>query len=362
MEMYIPSGYEDFGSYRERENLHLVRSRQNQNLYLLKKLDVFDESVLDELIDHPVCGTARIHGRYRVNDSLYTIEEYVSGRTLREVLSQGPVDEEQACTWILELLNVLEPLHHRKPAIVHRDIKPENIMINAQNELILVDFNAAKTVDEEKSKDTVLIGTNGYASPEQYGFQVSSPASDIYAVGVLFREMLTGSLEDTNAYQGKYRKVIDRCLSLDPEKRYRDAGEMTAALTALRERKKTLWRFLPPGFQTKNLVGLWAALAFYYTWFGGGSQYGGGGRQHDGPDPGALLLVCRLYPGYSLDGQLPQHLEEGSADEKQKPLRPLRGGGSVGALHPDERVSAQRADDDRVNIRCFPVQISYILI
>lgn len=269
MEMYIPSGYEDFGSYRERENLHLVRSRQNQNLYLLKKLDVFDESVLDELIDHPVCGTARIHGRYRVNDSLYTIEEYVSGRTLREVLSQGPVDEEQACTWILELLNVLEPLHHRKPAIVHRDIKPENIMINAQNELILVDFNAAKTVDEEKSKDTVLIGTNGYASPEQYGFQVSSPASDIYAVGVLFREMLTGSLEDTNAYQGKYRKVIDRCLSLDPEKRYRDAGEMSSALTALRERKKTLWRFLPPGFQTKNLVGLWAALAFYYTWFGG---------------------------------------------------------------------------------------------
>lgn len=269
MDMYIPSGYEDFGSYRERENLHLIRSRQNHNLYLLKKLTVFDQTVLDALIDHPICGTARIHGRYRVDNSLYTIEEYVSGRTLREVLASGPVGEDQACTWIMELLGVLTPLHQHQPAIVHRDIKPENIMINAQNELILVDFNAAKTVDTEKSKDTVLIGTNGYASPEQYGFQVSGPASDIYAVGILFREMLTGSIEETGSYQGKYRKIIDRCLSLDPNNRYQDAGEMAAALTALRERKKSLLRFLPPGFQTTNLVGLIATAAFYYMWLGG---------------------------------------------------------------------------------------------
>ena len=76
------------------------------------------------------------------------------------------------------------------PAIIHRDIKPSNIIITAYNRAVLLDFNAAKYYSCQSTEDTVLLGTQGYASPEQYGFGSSSPQTDIYSMGILFRELL----------------------------------------------------------------------------------------------------------------------------------------------------------------------------
>ena len=72
--------------------------------------------------------------------------------------------------------------------IIHRDIKPSNIMITEQNHVVLLDFNAAKLYTNASTNDTVLLGTKGYAAPEQYGFGSSSPQTDIYAIGVLIKE------------------------------------------------------------------------------------------------------------------------------------------------------------------------------
>ena len=88
------------------------------------------------------------------------------------------------------LCNILEALHSMTPPIIHRDIKPSNIIITSYNYAMLLDFNAAKQFSGQNESDTVLIGTPGYAAPEQYGFGSSSPKTDIYSLGIVLREML----------------------------------------------------------------------------------------------------------------------------------------------------------------------------
>lgn len=79
------------------------------------------------------------------------------------------------------------------PPIVHRDIKPSNIILTEDGRIVLIDLNAARLDDKNRSHDTQLIGTAGFAAPEQYGFAASSPRADLYAAGILTRVLLTGT-------------------------------------------------------------------------------------------------------------------------------------------------------------------------
>lgn len=79
------------------------------------------------------------------------------------------------------------------PPIVHRDIKPSNIILTEGGRIVLIDLNAARLDDKKSSHDTQLIGTAGFAAPEQYGFAASSPRADLYAAGILMRVLLTGT-------------------------------------------------------------------------------------------------------------------------------------------------------------------------
>ncbi|MCI6594068.1 MAG: hypothetical protein MSJ87_02280 [Firmicutes bacterium] len=79
------------------------------------------------------------------------------------------------------------------PPIVHRDIKPSNIILTEDGRIVLIDLNAARLDDKNRSHDTQLIGTAGFAAPEQYGFAASSPRADLYAAGILMRVLLTGT-------------------------------------------------------------------------------------------------------------------------------------------------------------------------
>lgn len=79
------------------------------------------------------------------------------------------------------------------PPIVHRDIKPSNIILTEDGRIVLIDLNAARLDDKNRSHDTQLIGTAGFAAPEQYGFAASSPRADLYAAGILMRMLLTGT-------------------------------------------------------------------------------------------------------------------------------------------------------------------------
>lgn len=122
------------------------------------------------------------------------IEEYISGDTLKEVLEIcGVLSEQDVLSYLNQLCSILIQLQSFTPPIVHRDIKPSNIILTEDGRIVLIDLNAARLDDKNRSHDTQLIGTAGFAAPEQYGFAASSPRADLYAAGILMRVLLTGT-------------------------------------------------------------------------------------------------------------------------------------------------------------------------
>ena len=112
----------------------------------------------------------------------------------------------------------LEFLHQK--GIIHRDIKPSNIIYKDDGTIKLIDFDAARMLSKDKETDTKLLGTKGYAPPEQYGFAQTDQRSDIYAVGMTMKELLGSQ------YSGRLNKVIARCIKIDPEQRVSSAKEL----------------------------------------------------------------------------------------------------------------------------------------
>lgn len=158
---------------------------------------------------------------YSVNEEngmVTVLEEYVDGITVGEVLSSGLYTENGARAVINEICDALSALHSL--GIVHRDIKPENVMVTNDGKVKLIDFDAARVFKFGKSEDTKIIGTVGYAAPEQFGVSQSDGRTDIFALGVLMNVMLTGEHPGKNMYKGKLSKVIDKAVQLDPKKRY----------------------------------------------------------------------------------------------------------------------------------------------
>lgn len=117
------------------------------------------------------------------------------------------------------------------PPVIHRDIKPSNIIIGKDGTIRLIDFDAASRFTPEKNRDTTLMGTQGYAAPEQYGFCRSGPETDIYALGVLLNEMLTGKLPVEKTVNGPFASVVEKATAMDPENRYHSADEMSRAVS-----------------------------------------------------------------------------------------------------------------------------------
>lgn len=202
------------------------------------------------------------------------IEEYISGMTLENYMRvSGKIGEQEACHITCELLDILSKIH--REGIVHRDITPANILISGDGVLKLIDFGIARQNKENKKKDTTIMGTVGYAAPEQFGFQQTDARTDIYAVGILFNQMLTGKMPDDVIYQKKpYFGIIRKCIEMDARARYQSADEMKAVLEkqiqkhSLKEEKtegKVSLAWLP-GFRSAS-VKKNVAAAFLYVLF-----------------------------------------------------------------------------------------------
>ena len=126
--------------------------------------------------------------------------------------------------------------------IVHRDIKPENLILRG-SELVLIDFDVSRISNPSHNSDTRIMGTTGYAAPEQYGFSQTDARADLYAAGVTFNEMLIGQHPSRALAAGPFRPVIERCIEVNVDKRYQTAAELRAAvLRRLHYRKRRrLW-------------------------------------------------------------------------------------------------------------------------
>lgn len=156
------------------------------------------------------------------------LEEFIKGTTVADILSNGLYSEKGVKSVVKSVCDALSVLHSY--GIVHRDIKPENIMIADDGTVKLIDFDVSRVFKNGQSKDTVIIGTAGYAAPEQLGFAQSDERTDIFALGVLMNVMLTGEHPTNKLYKGKMRRIIEKCIQLDPQKRYKNVDELKKSL------------------------------------------------------------------------------------------------------------------------------------
>lgn len=156
------------------------------------------------------------------NGSFFT-SEYIKGETA----DSRELSEKEAYHALLELCDALRALH--KKGIIHRDVKPSNMLFTQDGHIRLIDFDSARLTIQYQSRDTELLGTEGYAAPEQYGFMQTDGRADIYAFGVTMRELLGDSADKPS-----FRHVIKRCTELDPDRRYQNIRAVKRALKLAR--------------------------------------------------------------------------------------------------------------------------------
>lgn len=176
----------------------------------------------------------RVYDVKEENGRVYALEEYIQGDNLALLLESGPLTEHQAGEILCQLCDALELLH--KAGVVHRDIKPENILMRG-NEAVLIDFDVSRLVKPEHDTDTRIMGTTGYAAPEQFGFSQTDARADIYAMGILFNELLTRQHPSKHLAEGRFRPVIERCIEVNVDKRYATAAQLREAIESCGRQK-----------------------------------------------------------------------------------------------------------------------------
>jgi len=213
------------------------------------------ELVLARQVSHR--NVVRIHDLGFEGDLCFLTMDYVAGRSLREVLErEGPLELDRAVHLVGQLLEALAAAHEE--GVVHRDLKPSNLLLDDSDRLYVSDFGLARSIEVSGLTGTGwVMGTLSYLSPEQARGEPADHRSDLYAVGLVFFEMLTGrlpfqqgSLAEVLAQRmsGHARTLgeegvqvpdfvdaaIRRCLQRDPAQRYSSAREMARDLEGRR--------------------------------------------------------------------------------------------------------------------------------
>ena len=155
------------------------------------------------------------------------LEEYVQGDTLAELLMGARLTEREARQVTMQLCQALHVLHSM--GAVHRDVKPENVILRG-SDAVLIDFDAARIYKDESESDTQVLGTTGFAAPEQYGIFQSDERADIFSLGVLLNIMLTGKHPSREMTAAKMGRIVRKCTMTAPEQRYQSARALMEVL------------------------------------------------------------------------------------------------------------------------------------
>ena len=205
-------------------------------------------------INHPNIVTVYAAGEH--DGDLYMAMELLEGKTLREAIEEeGRVEWEKAAGWMTAILSALQRLHDE--GIIHRDLKPDNIMVGPDGGVKLMDFGIAHVASASRiTVDVSMLGTAQYMSPEQATGMPTDARSDIFSVGTILYEALSGEIpfnaphpmavmysianeehqsltEREPELPGELSEIVDRALAKDPDGRFASAGEFASELSTL---------------------------------------------------------------------------------------------------------------------------------
>ena len=278
-EAYILSSYKEIAVLNAEHGVTLVQHTTSGIVYVKKILTVYNADVYRTLCGRHINGIPEIIEMIEEDDRLIVIEEYIGGQTLRAILDNGNLfPQEEAVRIVEQVCAIVNDLHSADPPIIHRDIKPSNIIRTPDGSIRLLDLNAARKAVAGKSEDTQLIGTIGYAAPEQFGFGASTVQTDIYAIGVLLCELMTGVLPKEKIPGGRIGRIILKCTRLDPKDRYKSVRDLLDALAAGHgyspgvtysspgrsySGKNRKWKYMIPGYRTGSPVNILIATSVY---------------------------------------------------------------------------------------------------
>ena len=228
------SFYRELTVLDEKKNIVLVQDIRNSELCVKKTIDIYSRDVYEQLASVRIEGVPAVKECVADEGKLIVVEEYVQGRSLKQVLDeQGLLNEEQAYDIAVQLADILVRLHQLEPAIVHRDIKPSNIIIEKNGHVNLIDFNAARHVNADKNEDTRMLGTVYFAAPEQFGFGQSDERTDIYGLGATINYIMTGDKPGAGIAECIFSDILKKCLMVGAKDRYQSAEELRGVLDML---------------------------------------------------------------------------------------------------------------------------------
>ena len=196
----------------------LIRHRDSGTRFIFRHF-YGNSEVYQKLLDISCANLPQIMEVGEKNQRTALLEEYVQGDTLGEILEGGLLTTAEAKQIARQLCCALWVLHSM--GVVHRDVKPDNVIIRG-SEAVLIDFDASRIYKNETQEDTQILGTTGFAAPEQYGLSQSDGRADIYALGVLLNIMLTGEHPSRKLASGRMGRIVQRCTMVNPAKRYRN--------------------------------------------------------------------------------------------------------------------------------------------
>jgi serine/threonine protein kinase len=157
------------------------------------KIAFQQEVCLLATLHHP--HLPRVYDHFEQDGRSYLVMDFIEGQTLEDYLAKAPGQKlplQEVLEIGIQLCKVLDYLHTRQPPIIFRDLKPANVMRSPDEHLYLIDFGIARLFKPGKKKDTIALGSPGYAAPEQHGRGQTTERADIYSLGATLHHLLSG--------------------------------------------------------------------------------------------------------------------------------------------------------------------------
>lgn len=201
----------------ERGTVLLIRHRATGQKMILRRFKG-NADVYRKLLDCACPNLPKVYEVASKGDDNIVLEEYIRGDNMGTMLEDTLFSAKETGDIVRQVCRALWVLHSM--GAVHRDVKPENIVLRGAD-AILIDFDASRFYKNDTESDTQILGTTGFAAPEQYGMSQSNTSADIYALGVLINVMLTGEHPSRKLADGRWGRIVTRCTQVTPKKRYK---------------------------------------------------------------------------------------------------------------------------------------------